>query len=184
MSTARTRRPITQLRRDPNLIAIQEFTDLVAASARSSAQRDRLRRATEAPVTTASLTALRLIERIGPLAMSEVARRLNLDQSTLSRQVRPLEKEGLVERRNDTGDRRVVWLSVSTKGRRLLQRMRDVALNDYDVALSDWSSRDRARLGALLERLRVDLLAVRVDSEGWSVDKRREQSLADLRVGS
>ncbi len=184
MSTARTRRSITQLRRDQDLLAIQEFTDLVASSARSSAQRERLRRATEAPVTTASLTALRLIERVGPLAMSEAARRLNLDQSTLSRQVRPLEKEGLVERRSDTGDRRVVWLSVSTKGRRLLQRMRDVTLNDYDVALSDWTSRDRARLGALLERLRVDLLAVRVDSDGWSVDKRTEPSLADQRLGS
>lgn len=179
-----TRRAVRALRGDADLRAIQEFTDLVAASARSSAQRERLRRAVGAPVTTASMTALRLIERAGPLAMSELARRLGLDQSTLSRQVRPLEDEALVLRSNDRGDRRVVWLRVSAKGIRLLQRLRDVELNDFDVALSDWSERDRARLATLLDRFRTDLLRVRVDPLGWSVGKRPESPAGELEVGT
>lgn len=179
----RPRRPVWELRRDPHLRVLQEFTDLVVVSSRSSVQRERLRRAVGTPVTTASLTALRLIERSGPLALSEVARRLELDQSTLSRQVRPLENEGLVSRTADAGDRRVAWLTVTPQGRRLLQRMRDVALNDYDVALGDWPAADRARLAELVDRFRRDLLRTQVDSSGWSVEK-TAGAAGDGQVGS
>lgn len=165
-TAARGRRPIAELRRDPYLRALEEFNDLLITSARSALHRKRLRRAVGAPVTTASLTALRLIERQGLLTMSDIARRLELDQSTLSRQVRPLEREGLVMRSSGEGDRRVVRLTVTARGRRLLQRARDVTLNEYEVALSDWSPRDRALLAALLGRLRGELLHTRADSSG------------------
>lgn len=166
-----TRRPVAELRGDPDLAAVQEFAELVVASSRSSRQRERLRRAVESPVTTASLTVLRLVERAGPLTLSEAARRLELDQSTLSRQVRPLEDEGLVARQPDVADRRAARLTVTQAGRRMLRRLRDVALNDYDVALSDWEPAERARLGAMLERLRADLLRTHADASGWAVDK-------------
>lgn len=169
-ATDRRRRPVADLRRDDDLRAIQEFTSLVVASARSTVQRDRLRRAVGAPITGASMTALQTIERLGPIAMSKLAERLELDQSTLSRQVRPLEEEGLVTRTADANDRRVARLASTAKGSTLLHRMRDVSLNDYDVALRDWPATDRAQLAALLDRFRRALLDVRVDRWGWSVD--------------
>lgn len=163
------RRPVSELRDDASLRAIQEFADLVVASARSSVQRERIRRAVDASVTAASLTVLRLIERSGPLSMSEAAGRLQLDQSTLSRQVRPLLEGGLLLKGAEQGDRRVTLLRVSPKGRNLLQRMRDVALHDYDTALMGWPAGDRAQLGTLIERLRHDLLDLQVDPSGWSI---------------
>jgi DNA-binding MarR family transcriptional regulator len=107
--------------------------------------------------------------------MSDVAQRLEVDLSTASRQVKALEDLGLVARTVDDSDRRSVRLAVTRKGRALLERVRDVAMNDFDVALADWSARDRAMLAALLDRLRADLLDVQVDEQGWSVPSRARQ---------
>jgi DNA-binding MarR family transcriptional regulator len=158
-------------RDDPAVRALSELADLIAASARSARQRERVVRAARVPLTSAELVALRAVERHGPVAVSELARRLELDQSTASRQLRPLEAEGLVARSVDPVDRRAARLVVTPKGRRLLDRVREVPLNDYAVALSDWSDGDRALLAQLLDRLREGLLRTRADETGWSVRK-------------
>ena len=155
--------------RDPDLLAIYDFTVLVSASARSARQHERIVRAVGAPISGSGLLALRIVERHGPIAGSDLARRLQVDQSTTSRHVRPLEQLGLITRSADGTDRRVAWLSVTPEGQRLLDRARDVALHDFDAALTGWSSSDRRSLATLLERLRVSLLDGEVDDSGWSV---------------
>jgi DNA-binding MarR family transcriptional regulator len=154
---------------DADLLAIYDFTVLVSASARSARQHERIVRAVGAPISGSGLLALRIVERFGPIAGSELARRLQVDQSTASRHVRPLEEAGLVTRTADGNDRRVAWLEVTGEGQRLLDRARDVALHDFDVALADWSDADRRMLAELLARLRASLLANEVDEAGWSV---------------
>jgi DNA-binding MarR family transcriptional regulator len=162
----------TKPSRDPDLLAIYEFTTLVSASARSARQHERIVRAVDASITGAGLVALRVVERHGPVAMSEVARRLQVEQSTASRHVRPLEELGLLTRTADTADRRIAWLRVTPAGQRLLDGARDVVLHDFDIALGDWSVGDRHQLADLLDRLRRDLLNVEVDESGWSVAPR------------
>jgi len=154
---------------DPDLLAIYDFTTLVSASARSARQHERIVRAVDAPISGSGLLALRIVERHGPIAGSDLARRLQVDQSTASRHVRPLEELGFVTRAADRADRRVAWLTVTPSGQILLDRARDVALHDFDVALAEWPPDDRRRLGELLERLRRSLLAAEVDESGWSV---------------
>src|SRR3954447_7632700 len=142
---------------DPTLHALYEFTELIAANVRSSRQRERVMRAARVPMTRAGLNALRLVERHAPIAISDLARRLGVDQSTASRQLRPLEEQRLVARAVTDDDRRVAWLSLTPKGRRVVERTTEVWLADYELALEDWSAADRATLGELLERLRTDL---------------------------
>jgi len=158
---------------DPDLERIHEFTSLVIASPRSSRQRERLQLALGLGVSETNLGALRLIERHGPIAVTEVARRLEIDQSNASRQVRALEEQGLVARSVDPEDRRVARLAITAAGKRVLAKVRAVALNDYAVALEDWSAADRAHLAELLDRLRRSLLAAETDESGWSVGKAR-----------
>jgi DNA-binding MarR family transcriptional regulator len=143
---------------DRDLLAIYDFTVLVSASARSARQHDRIVRAVGAPISGSGLLALRVVERHGPIAGSELARRLQVDQSTSSRHVRPLEGLGLVTRTADGADRRVAWLEVTPAGQRVLDRARDVVLQDFDAALAEWPAADRRTLGELLERLRASLL--------------------------
>ncbi len=177
MTPATEPRPGTVLLRgrdlseDRDLVRIAEFADLVGTSARSVRQRERVLRAAGVPVTDAGLTILRLVRRHDGIAVTDLARRLELDQSTVSRQLRPLEEHGLVVRTADPDDRRVARLAITGDGLALLRRVRAVMLNDFDVALSDWSSYDRRLLADLLERFREDLLAARTDETGWSVRK-------------
>ncbi len=152
-----------------DLRGIADLFDLVGASSRSARQRERLARASGLTVTGANLAALRIVDRHGPLSLTEVARRLNLDQSTASRQVRPLEEHGLVERNADPSDRRSAPLNVTADGRAVLDRVRAVMINDIEVALTGWTADDRRTLVALVERLRLGLLSNRVDESGWSV---------------
>jgi DNA-binding MarR family transcriptional regulator len=156
---------------DPDLERIHEFTSLVIASTRSSRQRERLQLALGLGVSETNLGALRLIQRYGPIAVTEIARRLEIDQSNASRQVRSLEEQGLVRRTVDRDDRRVARLGITAAGKRVLAKVRAVALNDYAVALDDWSARDRRQLATLLDRFRESLLATEPDETGWSVGK-------------
>jgi DNA-binding MarR family transcriptional regulator len=154
-----------------DLDRIHEFTSLLIASTRSPRQRERLQRALGLSLSETNLGTLRLVQRHGPVAVSEVARRLEVDLSNASRQLRALEDQGLVTRSADPDDRRVARVAVTASGRRVLDRARAVALNDYAVALDDWSPRDRAQLADLLDRFRTSLLATEPDESGWAVGK-------------
>jgi DNA-binding MarR family transcriptional regulator len=160
--------PLDPEDRDQQLLAIHQFVDLVVASTRSPRQRERLNRAAGLPVTASSSSLLRDIARHGPIVLGALAARVGLDQSTVSRQIQALEQHGLVDRTPDPADRRSSLVVLSTEGRRLLDRVRAVARNDYDVALADWSDEDRATFAALLDRFRRSLEAAGVDDRGWS----------------
>jgi DNA-binding MarR family transcriptional regulator len=154
---------------DPDLERIHEFTSLLIASTRSPRQRERLQRALGLSLSETNLGALRLVQRHGPVAVSDVARRLEVDLSNASRQLRALEDQGLVRRSTDPADRRVARVAITAAGRRVLERTRAIALNDYAVALGGWSARDRAQLAELLDRFRRSLLATEPDETGWAV---------------
>jgi DNA-binding MarR family transcriptional regulator len=164
-------RETASLRADPDLATIREFLDLVASHGRSARQRERVVRAARVPLTGAMLAVLRVISRHEPIAVSELARRMEIDQSTASRQVKALEDHGLLARSTDRDDRRVARLSVTPAACALLERIQDVVLNDIHVALSDWPAEDRAELARTLDRFRASLLAARSDETGWAVGK-------------
>jgi DNA-binding MarR family transcriptional regulator len=163
------------------LLRIHEYNELIAASARSLRQHERIVRAARLPLTGASLALLGLVSRHGPLSVGEVARRVGVAPSTASRQLRPLERHRFIARDASDADRRVAQLRVTPTGERALARARDVMLNDYEVALRGWSAQDRARLGELLAHLRDDLMCAQVDARGWSVAKapRRARAAQD-----
>ena len=58
------------------------------------------------------------LEEFGPSSQKELSRRIGFDESDLVRLVDMLEREGLVERRIDSRDRRRHSLTLTSKGRR------------------------------------------------------------------
>jgi len=64
----------------------------------------------------------RLVE--GPARLSDLAQKVGIDISTLSRQVHHLEASGLVARTVVEEDRRAALLAVTDKGRDLVRRIR------------------------------------------------------------
>ncbi len=96
---------------------------------------------------------LRLLQSAGPLNVSALADRLNLDGSTVTRQVTALERDGLVQRRPDPRDGRGTVIEPTGTGLAQVDAVRKARREVYDVVLGDWSPSDRAQLAAVLKRL-------------------------------
>jgi DNA-binding MarR family transcriptional regulator len=73
----------------------------------------------EAGLTLAQFSLLRVLDRIGPSSLVEFGRAADLERTTVGRDVRVLERAGLVERQRGA-DRREVTVTVSERGQATL----------------------------------------------------------------
>ena len=69
-----------------------------------------------AKVTLAQCLVIMEVEEAGPLRVGELASRLRLDNSTLSRTIEGLVQRGLLDRSRDGEDRRVVQVRLTPSG--------------------------------------------------------------------
>jgi len=102
----------------------------------------------------------------GPQRLGSLAQAFGLDPSTITRQVQALESAGLAKRSTDTADRRASILDLSAEGREVLSRTREHRRARLEAALSDWTVKERADFGRLLEKfnLSVEQLSEKVTS--------------------
>ncbi len=70
------------------------------------------------------LSALSVVVFGGPITLGELARVEQVRPPTMTRLVHALESERLVARAPDVGDKRVTWIKVTARGRRLLLKGR------------------------------------------------------------
>jgi len=106
-----------------------------------------------------------LLERVvavGPLRMSKLASWMAVDKSTITTEIRRLEKAGLVTRRPDPSDRRAVLVTATDEGRTAIVRHRRLAQDVYETLVGKWASEDRTEFARLLERF--------VDELSWVTD--------------
>ena len=154
MSTERDDQPEAP----PEVIAVARYNELVTKNLRNSRVLPDMAERAGARLTRATFELLALIYRHGPLRVSELVQRVGVDQSTVSRQIRPLEDLGLVARSEDAADRRVVWLDVTDAGADVMRDIRRRVSRNVEAALASWSPADRETFGKLLERFRQSVL--------------------------
>jgi DNA-binding MarR family transcriptional regulator len=118
---------------------------------------------------------LRTLEETGPLPVTQLADRVGLDASTVTRQVAALEADGFTERRADPADRRCAIVVPSAHGRRLMREVQRRRRERFEELLAGWSDEDRAHLARLLARLNrsVTLPEAEADPDLAHVDARR-----------
>jgi len=106
---------------------------------------------------------LATLRRSGPpfeLTVGEMLESMMLASGTITHRIDRLEGRGLVERRPDPNDGRVVRVRLSRTGKTLVERaLVDHAANEERL-LSGLSSREREQLAALLRRLQVTVDAL------------------------
>jgi DNA-binding MarR family transcriptional regulator len=101
----------------------------------------------------AAYVILRQLQQDGPQNVSAIADRLNLDGSTVTRQVTGLQQDGLIERKPDPRDGRGTVIEPTPLGLKQVDAVRAARRELYDKVLADWSGEDRAELATTLERL-------------------------------
>lgn len=88
----------------------------------------------------------------GSTRLSDLAARINLDLSTVSRHVQQLAKSGLVERSRDPNDGRAQQVELTAAGRELLKEGFVKRRSALQERFADWSQNDIAELDRLLAK--------------------------------
>ncbi|MDR7321771.1 MULTISPECIES: MarR family winged helix-turn-helix transcriptional regulator [Catenuloplanes] len=109
----------------------------------------------------AAYVILRKLAEAGPTNVSVLATRLNLDGSTITRQVSAMQRAGLVTRSPDPADGRGTLVSPTDHGLHCVSVVRAARRDIYGQLLADWNATDRATLATLMHRLNVSLSAYR-----------------------
>ncbi len=120
----------------------------------------RLRRTDEATgLSPARLSALSVLVFAGPRTLGELASIEQVRPPTMTHLVRGLGQQGLVRRESDDDDKRVARISATRKGRRLLERGRQLRLRGLTERILTLDAPDVAALEAaipIIERLSAE----------------------------
>lgn len=132
---------------DPLLI-LGKFRILIRAAQRHSAAIQK-----QCGVSGAQLWMLQELRDAPGMRVGELAARMAIHQTTASNLLEALVKSGHVLKSRDESDQRVVNLSLTASGARLLRKAPQPARGLLPEALARVSSADRAKLNAGLQAL-------------------------------
>jgi len=110
--------------------------------------------------TTVSRTGYWVLVRVsevGPARLSDVAATVELDVSTISRQIRDLVAAGLIARTPDPADGRAALLRLTERGTSVLEAVSESRRRVLARAIADWTDEERSALASGLLRLDAGL---------------------------
>lgn len=97
--------------------------------------------------------ALEALLHKGPLPVNTLGRKILITSGSMTAAVDRLERQGLVERRSSSTDRRARIAHLTRKGAALIQRLFEEHARDMEQAFSSLDGPERATLAALLRKL-------------------------------
>jgi len=104
-------------------------------------------------VTPAQLGVLEALLHLGPLSAGQLGRALLRSNPNVSLLVDNLERDQLVKRERSDRDRRVVTVSLTAQGRRLIQRVFPAHAGRVADLMSALNSDEQEQLGRLCKKL-------------------------------
>jgi DNA-binding MarR family transcriptional regulator len=111
-------------------------------------------------ITLPQLVCLLTIDESAPVTLSALAQRVHLSPSTVLGIVDRLVAKGLVRRDRDTRDRRLVRISLTGPGQRLIVNAPSPLQGTLEAAMGRLPAEQQATIAESLERI-VDLMEVR-----------------------
>jgi len=105
-----------------------------------------------AEITLTQVQVLRAL-RDGPQTLGKLGHSIGLSPTSVTRVVDRLERRGLVSRRRDSDDRRLVRLQLEPAGERLIGEIRVIRGSDVHLAVEAMTGEERRQLTASLRRL-------------------------------
>ncbi|MNR28260.1 MarR family protein [compost metagenome] len=92
------------------------------------------------------------IDRYGPVGVVELADGLGRDYTTVSRQVKRLEAQGLAQKKPGTKDRRVSEVTISTQGKALTMKIAEARMTLMNQIFKEWQEDDVGNLFRLVRK--------------------------------
>ena len=115
--------------------------------------------ARRADLTGPQLTVVKLLEQIGDLSLSELSERIRAQNSTVTGIIDRMVRENLVTRERSKEDRRVVYIRLTTKGKKLAEEIPIEPMEIFRGALATLTAsevRDLVKiLGKVAKRVRA-----------------------------
>jgi len=106
-------------------------------------------------LTATQVSVMKLLDAIGDLSLSSLSVRIGANNSTVTGVIDRMERDGLVQRRRSGEDRRVVYIELTSRGRKLASDAKVDPMQLFRALLEDLPSRDAAEL----ERITTKLVA-------------------------
>lgn len=104
-------------------------------------------------LTGSQLLVLKMLEPKGQVSLSELSDRIRAKNSTVTGIIDRMERDGFVVRRRSEEDRRVVFIELTPKGRKLSSDATIDPMHLFRALLSDMPPRDAADLERIMTRL-------------------------------
>ncbi|MGW3730602.1 MarR family winged helix-turn-helix transcriptional regulator [Streptomyces sp. NPDC000851] len=157
--------PIPAAPASPEVTEIERALTRITYLSTRARQHDRLMALAEVPLDRAAVALLRQVADSEPMRPGELANRLGVEASHVTRTVQQLQKAGYVTRVPDPDDRRAQRIELTETGRQAIERIRDVGARGMQLALADWSPEELRQLATLFHRMVDDFLAAAVDDD-------------------
>jgi len=110
------------------------------------------------------LSALRRQGKPYALPATRLAKQSDLSNGAMTNRVNRLEAKGLVRRRPDDSDRRGVIVTLTAKGKKIIDKAIQYRLDVADGSLGGISKKERKELAALLRKVRLTAVGDREKS--------------------
>jgi len=109
--------------------------------------------ARRADLTGPQLTVVKMLEQIGDLSLSELSERIRAQNSTVTGIIDRMEREGLVVRERSKEDRRVVYIRLTPKGRKLAEEIPVEPMEIFRTALEALTATEVRELVRILGKV-------------------------------
>ena len=113
--------------------------------------------ASRAKLTGPQLVVVKLLEQVGAMSLSQLSEAMRSGNSTITGIALRMEREGLVRRARSERDRRVVSLSLTSKGRRVAAEVPSEPIGIYRRALATLTPEEAKMLLRMLGRVTAEV---------------------------
>lgn len=109
----------------------------------------------DSDLSTTQFQALAILRSVQPVTAMVMAGMLHIAGPTATRAIDSLERRGLVAKERDPQDRRIVWLTLTPEGDRVLDATRERQEDWIRKLLQSLTEEEAQTLSTLLEKLGV-----------------------------
>lgn len=149
----------------PEVVEIERALTRITYLSTRARQHERLMALAGVPLDRAAVALLRQVADSEPLRPGELAQRLGVEASHVTRTVQQLQRSGYVTRVPDPDDRRAQRIELTDAGRAAVDRVRDAGARGMQLALNGWEPDELRQLTVLFHRMVDDFLSYAADDE-------------------